>query len=178
MQQYCHVPPLQGLLFSVAWGHVEGLCKSGLPTIQMKPPTWVTWSHRVLHSVIHSKLNHEQLPIISITQSLTIYYRIITEGRPRQFILSRAREAGSPVKPVATAPIWHGPSDSKLLNQRYTKLDGTTKYFCQGRVDLARHNITKISLMVIETYCGNQFSYLYFNISKEMKLMHCMNEGS
>ena len=25
--QYCHVPPLQGLLFSVDWGHVEGLYK-------------------------------------------------------------------------------------------------------------------------------------------------------
>ncbi len=45
----------------MAWGHVEGLCKGGLPTMQMKPPTWVTWSHR-------------------------IYYRTITEGRPRQYI--------------------------------------------------------------------------------------------
>ncbi len=72
---YCRVPPLQGLLFSVAWGHVEGLCKSGLSTMRMKPPTWV----------IHFKLNCQQLPIVYSTQSLTIYYKIITEGRSRQY---------------------------------------------------------------------------------------------
>ncbi len=57
---YCRVPPLQGLLFSVAWEHVEGLCtcKSGLLTKQMKPPTWVV--NNCLSFTLH---NHSRYTI-------------------------------------------------------------------------------------------------------------------
>ncbi len=83
-QQYCRVPPLQGLLFMVDWGHVEGLCKSGLPTMQMKPPTWV-WKY-TQHG-IHSKLNNLQVFTICYRKSLDLPGLSASGGAGRFFHL-------------------------------------------------------------------------------------------
>ena len=70
---YCRVPPLHGLLFSVDWGHVKGLCKSGLSMMPMK-------------------LNNQQLLIFSHCTSIPDTQKIIAEGRPRQYVNHLSRD--------------------------------------------------------------------------------------
>ncbi len=95
---------------------MEGLCKSGLPTI-------------------HFKSNHEQLPIISITQSLIIYYRIITEGRPRQCIQSFVKETHNNDYLLCGLPSRGGPNAENELSLSSEYVNQVCFAFCIFRFE-------------------------------------------
>ncbi len=82
------VPPLQGLLFSVAWGHVEGLSKSGLPTILNfiiinNGRSFPVHNHSWYTTELLLRVGHDNIITVQVQWSLMRSYMWVFSGHIR-----------------------------------------------------------------------------------------------